>query len=201
MRKGLILVCLIFVISSGMVFAQKNMEIPFVDITEANQQIADLEADTETRTATIAELQTSNTELEQNVISYQQELNNIVPLITQVERQSTELFAVNSTIIDAELKAQSREAIKRTRELLSGLSAQKKQLEKDIDDAEDTMKENNTQIRINEAVIAKNEDTIVVLQAAIEKTTNQKTQLESYLSNVDSLLSEAESYVSGNTTD
>lgn len=194
MKRVVVLTMAMVVMVGGLVVAeQKNL--PYVDIEAANQEIADLQANNEERTQQSEELSQENDALASEIQQDQQSLVEIDPILARVEAELTELFAVNRTIVDEQMKDRSEEAIGRARTIKADLQRQMRVLNERIRTNRQQMEENRERIRINRRRIGENEEQIMFLEAAIAQTEAQQQRLDGFITNVDSILSEAEQYV------
>jgi chromosome segregation ATPase len=113
----------------------------------------------------------------------------------RVDAELTELFAVNRTIVDEQMKARSQEAIGRARTIKTSLQGQIRTLNERIQANRAQIESNRSRVRINNRRIGENEERILYLEAAIRQTEAQQQRLDRFITNVDSILSDAEQYV------
>lgn len=198
--KKIVLVGVLLVGLSAIVSAQESA-LPYVDIPTANAEIEELQSDNEEMNARTGELQQENEQLRQQILADQQTVVEIDPILSRVESQLTDLFAVNRTIVDQEMKDRSQEAIGRARTIKNQLQAQQRTLNQQIAANRSQIEANEERIRINNRRIGVNEDRIVYLEAAIRQTQAQQERLDSFITNVDSILSDAERYVDTTETE
>jgi chromosome segregation ATPase len=170
-------------------------QLPYVDIDAANARIASLQQTNEAYRQEITEKTQTNSSLEGDIASWQQEILEIDPILQRVNAELTDLFDVNRTIVDEAMKGRSQEAIGRARTIKRGLENQIRSLNSKVTTAQNQMEENRTRMRILNNRIANNEEESAYLQAAIAQTQAQQERLETYIVNVDSILSDAEQYL------
>lgn len=194
MKRVIALAVTIGFVITGLAVAQES-NLPYVDIDAANQEIADLQQNIEERTQQSEELAQENDDLSGEIQRDQQSLVEIDPILARVEGELTELFAVNRTIVDEQMKDRSQEAIGRARTIKADLQRQMRVLTERIRSNREQMEENRERIRINRRRIGENEERIMFLEAAIAQTQAQQQRLDGFITNVDSILSEAEQYV------
>lgn len=177
----------------------QESSLPFVDIDTANAEIQQLQADNQEKASRNEELRQENEQLRQQIIENQQTMVEIDPILSRVESQLTDLFAVNRTIVDQEMKNRSQEAIGRARTIKTQLQAQQRTLAQQIAANREQIESNEERIRINDRRVSANEDRVVFLEAAIRQTQAQQERLDSFITNVDGILSDAERYVDTST--
>jgi len=194
MKKSIVVALLALFVFTGIVSAQQQ-NLPYVDIDSANAEISSLQTNNQERSAQSDQLAQENDELAAAIQNDQQALVEIDPILARVDAELTELFAVNRTIVDEQMKDRSQEAIGRARTIKADLQRQMRTLTERITTARQQMERNREQIRINRRRIAENEERIMFLEAAIAQTEAQQQRLDGFITNVDSILSEAEQYV------
>lgn len=194
MKRPVVVALLALVLFGGVVAAQQQ-NLPYVDIDAANEEIAELQEENGERNDQSDELADENDELAETIQRDQQALVEIDPILARVEAELTELFAVNRTIVDEQMKERSQEAIGRARTIKADLQRQMRVLNERIGTSRREMEQNREQIRINRRRIAENEERVIFLEAAIAQTEAQQQRLDGFITNVDSILSEAEQYV------
>lgn len=194
MKRLIALAVTIGFVISGFAAAQQS-NLPYVDIEAANQEIAGLQENNQERAQQSEELAQENDDLSSEIQRDQQSLVEIDPILARVDAELTELFAVNRTIVDEQMKDRSQEAIGRARTIKADLQRQMRVLTERIRGNREQMEENRERIRINRRRIGENEERIMFLEAAIAQTQAQQQRLDGFITNVDSILSEAEQYV------
>ncbi|MDA3951565.1 MAG: hypothetical protein PF508_20320 [Spirochaeta sp.] len=188
-------VALVCVLMLGGVAAAQESDLPYVDIQAANAEIAQLQANSQERTGQNETLAAETEELGGQIRENQQSLVEIDPILARVDAELTELFAVNRTIVDEQMKQRSQAAVGRARTIKADLQRQMRALNERIGVAREQMEANRERIRINRRRIGENEERVLFLEAAIRQTEAQQQRLEGFITNVDAILSEAEQYV------
>ncbi|MFQ3619491.1 MAG: hypothetical protein SNJ78_00965 [Spirochaetales bacterium] len=191
MKKQVSIIVILIVLLSGLGFAQER-QIPYVDIASAQKTIDELKAENQKLEAENTKLNQEIAELEKQNDQAQQQINKIDPLLASVNSKGKELFNVNATIIDAEMKQKAAEAIRKNNELKTRLEQRKKELQEQIAANQKKIDSNRTTVFINESKISRNNDQIVLLEASIAKTKNQQEILQKYIANVNEFLSKTE---------
>ena len=194
MKKVTWMLVVLALLVGGSVAAQES-NLPYVDIDAANAEIEKLQEDSQERTGKNEELASENEELGGQIRQDQQSLVEIDPILARVDAELTELFAVNRTIVDEQMKRRSQEAVGRARTIKSDLQRQMRVLNERIGVAREQREANRERIRFNRRRIGENEERVVFLEAAIRQTEAQQQRLEGFITNVDAILSEAEQYV------
>jgi chromosome segregation ATPase len=195
-KRGMVVfLTILLVVAVSMGAPAQDRNLPYVDIEAANAEIASLQADTQERTTQSAELESQNEELLVAIQQDQQSLVEIDPILARVDAELTELFAVNRTIVDEQMKARSQEAIGRARTIKTSLQGQIRTLNERIQANRAQIESNRSRVRINNRRIGENEERILYLEAAIRQTEAQQQRLDRFITNVDSILSDAEQYV------
>ncbi len=193
MKQLAVVVALVLMVA--VVAPAQEGELPYVDIDAANARISSLQTTNEEYRQEITEKTQTNSSLEGEIAAWQQEVLEIDPILQRVNGELTDLFDVNRSIVDEELKGRSQEAIGRARTIKRGLENQIRTLNGRVTNAQTEMDENRTRMRILNNRISNNEEEAAFLQAAIAQTQAQQERLESYIVNVDSILSDAEQYL------
>jgi chromosome segregation ATPase len=188
--KKFLLVAALFVVAAAAGFAQEQ-QIPYVDVEKANQSIEAMKAENQKLAAETERLTKENAELEGKIDKSQQLIRKIDPILASVISKSKELYTVNSTIVDANMKAKAAEAIQKNRELRTDLENRRAAAEKSIAEDYKKIDSNRTNIVINTTRTGKNNDNIVILEASISKTKNQLEVMEKYIANVNEFLNKA----------
>jgi chromosome segregation ATPase len=173
----------------------QQQSLPYVDIDAANEEIASLRENSTERSGQNDELTQRNTRLSSQITGDQQTLVEIDPILGRVESELTELYAVNRTIVDEQMKERSRAAIGRARTIRSNLQGQVEQLNSQIAESRKEIDANWERIRINRRRMGENEERILFLEAAIRQTEAQRQRLDGFITNVDAILSDAERYI------
>lgn len=194
MKKVTVVALVFALVFTGAAVAQES-NLPYVDIQAANAEIEQLQEDTQERLAQNDELAGDTEELGGQIREDQQSLVEIDPILARVDAELTELFSVNRTIVDEQMKQRSQEAVGRARTIKADLQRQMRVLNDRIGVAREQMAANRERIRINRRRIGENEERVVFLEAAIRQTEAQQERLEGFITNVDAILSEAEQYV------
>tara|TARA_B100000614_G_scaffold252953_1_gene266260 strand:+ start:224 stop:856 length:633 start_codon:yes stop_codon:yes gene_type:complete len=194
MHSRRIVAVLLLALVAGAAAAQ-DRNLPYVDIAAANTEIQNLQSRNQEMTAQNDQLSSENDQLLGQIRQDQQSLVEIDPILARVDAQLSDLFAVNRTIVDEQMKSRSQEAIGRARTIKSNLQEQMRTLTEQIRGNREQIDGNRERIRINERRIAENEERVLFLQAAIQQTQAQQQRLDSFITNVDSILSDAEQYV------
>ncbi len=193
MRNVLIGV-LLLVVPFVAVSAQEG-SLPYVDIEAADARIAVLEQTNTDYETEISERIQTNSSLEAEIGGWQTQLVEIDPILARVSAELTDLFAVNRTIVDEQMKQRSQDAIGRARTIKRSLENTIRTLTQSTVTARAEIEGNRERIRILNSRIGANVEEIAYLQAAIVQTRAQQEKLDSYIVNVDSILSDAERYV------
>jgi chromosome segregation ATPase len=173
----------------------QQQSLPYVDIDAANEEIASLRENSTERSGQNDELTQRNTRLSSQITGDQQTLVEIDPILGRVESELTELYAVNRTIVDEQMKERSQAAIGRARTIRSNLQGQVEQLNSQIAESRKEIDANWERIRINRRRMGENEERILFLEAAIRQTEAQRQRLDGFITNVDAILSDAERYI------
>lgn len=194
MKKVLVAAAVLTAVVSTIAGAQER-NIPYVDIAAANAEIEQLQTNNQERAAQNSELEAENEELQAQIAADQQEVTEIEPILDRVDAELTDLFAVNRTIVDEDMKDRSQEAIGRARSIKSNLENQLRVLSARIEGNREQVTENRERMRINTRNIGRNEERVLFLEAAIRQTEAQQQRLDTFITNVDSILSDAEQYV------
>jgi chromosome segregation ATPase len=194
-RRAAGLMAVVLILAVSMTAPAQDRNLPYVDIEAANAEIASLQADTQERTTQSEDLDRQNEELLVAIQQDQQSLVEIDPILARVDAELTELFAVNRTIVDEQMKTRSQEAIGRARTIKTSLQGQIRTLNERIQANRAQIESNRSRVRINNRRIGENEERILFLEAAIRQTEAQQQRLDRFITNVDSILSDAEQYV------
>ncbi len=184
---------LIFLIAATAGAQQQSL--PYVDIVAANAEIASLQENSTERTNENDTLVQRNEELAAQITADQQTIVDIDPILARVDSELTELYAVNRTIVDQQMKERSQAAIGRARTIRTDLQGQMERLNQQIDASRKEIDANWGRIRINRRRIGENEERVIFLEAAIRQTEAQSQRLDGFITNVDSILSDAERYL------
>jgi len=185
---------LLLVVPFVAVSAQEG-SLPYVDIEAADARIAVLEQTNTDYETEISERIQTNSSLEAEIGGWQTQLVEIDPILARVSAEQTDLFAVNRTIVDEQMKQRSQDAIGRARTIKRSLENTIRTLTQSTVTARAEIEGNRERIRILNSRIGANVEEIAYLQAAIVQTRAQQEKLDSYIVNVDSILSDAERYV------
>jgi len=176
------------------VFSQDG-ELPYVDISSAQEEVSRIEEANRERDAENSQLREDSVSLQEEIRQARLELVEVRPMLDRVSVELTELYEVNSTIVDAALQERSRTLIGRARTIKARLEDRVQELYDEIASLQETIGANRRRIRINTSRIATGEERIIFLEAAVEHTEAQRRRLDQFITTVDSILSEAEQYI------
>jgi septal ring factor EnvC (AmiA/AmiB activator) len=178
----------------AVVFPQ-DQELPYVDISSAQEEVARIEAANRERESQNAELQEQIVALHEEIRRARLELVDVRPMLDRVSAQLTELYEVNSTIVDEAMKERSRAVIGRARTIKARLEDRVEMLYDEIAALREQIESHRRRISINNSRIASGQERVIFLEAAVEHTETQRRRLDRFITTVDSILSEAEEYI------
>jgi len=191
-KKLFITIIVLLTMGAGFAFSQSNQNIPYVDIPKAEAEIEEL-------TKANKEMQTQNKELQAEIVTEedliedtQKTINEIEFILERVKAKGSDLYEIYSDIVDAETKVKAKETIDKNRDLRNQLESKKKENQAVIEESQKIIESNKKQININSNKISRNIDRVNMLNASIEKTRTQTQVLNSYIDSVDEINKEAE---------
>lgn len=173
----------------------QTRSLAYVDIPSAQARVDSLTEEIATLEQEISTLQQEVTDLRNSIAQNRNQVNEIEPILINVQFQSRELYDVMSEITDATMRDNAKNNIDRTKELEGRLEAKVRDLERANAVSERTIENNLKKIDRNEATIAKNNDEITILNASIEKTKIQQDRLAKIMEDIESSLANAETAI------
>lgn len=178
----------------AVVFPQQG-DVPYVDISSAEEEVSRIEDANRERDAQNASLQEEIVTLREEIRRARMELVEVRPMLDRVSAELTELYEINSTIVDEAMQERSRAVIGRARTIKSRLEDRVESLYDHIETRQDQIDANRRRMRINTSRIASGHERIIFLEAAVDHTEAQRRRLDQFITDVDSILSEAEQYI------
>jgi chromosome segregation ATPase len=173
----------------------QTRSLAYVDIPSAQARVDSLTEEIATLEQEITTLQQEVTDLRNSIAQNRNQINEIEPILINVQFQSRELYDVMSEITDATMRENAKSNIDRTKELEGRLESKVRDLERSNATSERTIENNLKKIDRNEATIAKNNDEITILNASIEKTRIQQNRLAKIMEDIESSLANAETAI------
>ncbi len=194
MRKTFLILS-VFSLAAALASAREPV---YVDLTEANQSISDMQAQNDAATQQNSDLNSENDALEQDNQKQRDRIAEARRLIADLSVSRGELYGARNRTNDLDQK-------KRIVEQLERNMAQENQLRELIAQFNRNIEENNIKMNANRKQIARNNNTlesnsneIAYLQACVELTSNNENSLDDIFSRQEGNTSAFDSFVSAN---
>ncbi len=172
-----------------------EIEVPYVDIEDAQAKIKTLEDENTKLQSENEKLNQEISDMEGIITEEQKRVNQISLVIAKVQDQSGQLYESYPKIQDAATKKKAQDIIGKNNELKAKLEAQQKKSLGLVNQNTQKIASNRKKVEINTEIRSRNRDTINILNAAIEKTNTQNQTITEYINSVEDLVSEGESLI------
>lgn len=189
------LIVIILVIAAGGAFAY-SPDDRFVDIAtarsdidERNQEISRLESENETLTQQIADN-------EEYLVERNDKHDKVEVAITRMNEAIADMLRIMSDMTDKAAADKFQQSIDESRQTRNDLMDTRSKLEVQIADTEQSLEEDQTQLNVNRAKIAKLQGEIETLNVQIARTEEQQEKLDFTIQQAEAALAEIEQLVS-----
>jgi chromosome segregation ATPase len=173
----------------------QTRSLAYVDIPSAQARVDSLTTENQTLADNISESENLISQERNSIAQNRSQVNEIEPILANVQIQSRELYDVMSEISDAAMRENAKNNIDRTKDLQNRLETKVRELERANAVSERTIENELKKIDRAEATIAKNNDEITILKASIEKTEIQQKRLTDLMTKIESSLTQAETAI------
>jgi chromosome segregation ATPase len=191
--KRTIMIALMGLLAMGAMAQTRSLA--YVDIPSAQARVDSLTTENQTLADNISESENLISQERNSIAQNRSQVNEIEPILANVQIQSRELYDVMSEISDAAMRENAKNNIDRTKDLQNRLETKVRELERANAVSERTIENELKKIDRAEATIAKNNDEITILKASIEKTEIQQKRLTDLMTKIESSLTQAETAI------
>jgi len=186
----LIAVLLVAAIAMLPVFAQSD-DIPYVDITAAQAEIAQIDKDIAALTSENEKLAAENKDLQAKTDATKEPIAKASALFEETRNKKKELQDLLSKVEDKALQAKVLDALAKTDQVALAMSEQRSTLTRENADRAAKLKANNASIYSNTITIERKTAKKVYLEKAISKTKLQEENFAKHMAKVDEFLNNA----------
>jgi hypothetical protein len=181
----------LLILPAALIWGQKA-EPRYVDIDEARREIAQLESLNDEMADENVVLDRENGRLSEGITENEEFIRQANVILEKLRASDGELYTMQNTVVDAEMKRQLTERRENNRRQRYDLENRKREELELISVALDRIEDNKKRMAKNRVQTRVNERRIVYLNSCIELSLNEGVSLESVLSNAEEVRREVE---------